>query len=171
MKTDRNFTLTYILLVIAQILICNFINTGPYVFLSILPAAVLCLPLGIPTILLMIIAAVTGLAVDWLAEGIIGLNMLAIVPVALVRNAVIPLLFGKDCSERGERFSIHKNGLLKVSAAIFICQTIFLAIYIVADGAGTRPFLFNLVKFAVSLLCSCLLSIPVTDMLTSPEKK
>lgn len=171
MRISFNFIPMYLMLVIAQILICNFVNIGPYVSLSILPAMVLCIPMSVPVIPAMIAAAVSGLAVDWLAEGIIGLNMLAIVPVALVRNAVTPLLFGKDCSERGERFSIHKNGLLKVSAAIFICQTIFLAIYIVADGAGTRPFLFNLVKFAVSLLCSCLLSIPVTDMLTSPEKK
>ena len=48
MRTNRNFTLIYILLVIGQILICNFINTGPYLMLSVLPALILCLPPGIP---------------------------------------------------------------------------------------------------------------------------
>ncbi len=170
MKTDRNFTLTYILLVIAQILICNFINTGPYVFLSILPAAVLCLPLGIPTILLMIIAAVTGLAVDWLAEGITGLNMAALIPVAFMRNLTVSLLFGEEHVDRGEGFSMKKNGVVKVSVAILVCQAVFLAIYIIADGAGTRPFLFNLIKFAISLVCGYLISLPVVNMLTSDKK-
>ena len=86
MRTNRNFTLIYILLVIGQILICNFINTGPYLMLSVLPALILCLPPGIPVSLLMLMAAISGLAVDWLAEGITGLNMAALVPVAFVRN-------------------------------------------------------------------------------------
>ena len=157
MKTSQNFTLMYILLLTGQILICNFINSGPYVMLSILPAIVLCLPPGIPAIVLMLIAAVSGLAVDWLAEGVIGLNMAA--------------LFGKEHSERGDGFSIKKNGFSKISAAIIICQAIFLSIYIVIDGAGTRTFLFNLARFAASLLCGFLLSIPVVNMLTSGERQ
>ena len=61
MKTSQNPILMYILLVIAQILICNFINTGPYVFLTILPALILCIPLSVPTVPLMLAAAVSGL--------------------------------------------------------------------------------------------------------------
>ena len=167
MRTNRNFTLIYILLVIGQILICNFINTGPYLMLSVLPALILCLPPGIPVSLLMLMAAISGLAVDWLAEGIVGLNMAALVPVAVIRNFLVRLLFGKELSERNENISIRKSGLPKVSAGILICQTVFLAIYIVIDGAGTRPFLFNLIKFAVSLPCGYLLSLPVVNMLTS----
>lgn len=171
MKTSQNFTLMYILLLTGQILICNFINSGPYVMLSILPAIVLCLPPGIPAIVLMLIAAVSGLAVDWLAEGVIGLNMAALVPVAFVRNILVRLLFGKEHSERGDGFSIKKNGFSKISAAIIICQAIFLSVYIIIDGAGTRTFLFNLARFAASLLCGFLLSIPVVNMLTSGERQ
>lgn len=167
MKISQNFTLMFILLVVGQILICNFINTGPYVMLTILPALILCLPQGIPTTILMFAAAVCGLAVDWLAEGIVGLNMAALVPVAVIRNFLVRLLFGKELSERNENISIRKSGLPKVSAGILICQTVFLAIYIVIDGAGTRPFLFNLIKFTVSLPCGYLLSLPVVNMLTS----
>ena len=102
MKTEQNTTLMYILLVIAQILVCNFINVGPYVFISILPAIILCLPPTIPCILLMLLASVSGLAVDWLAEGIIGLNMASILPVAFIRNPLCRLLFGREHMERGE---------------------------------------------------------------------
>lgn len=170
MKTNRNNALIYILLVVAQILICNFINLGQYLKLSILPVMVLCLPLTIPAAGLMLISAVCGLAVDWLAEGILGLNMLAIVPVAFIRNMVVNLLFGKDHTERGDGFSIRKNGFVRVSVAILICQAVFLTIYVIADGAGTRPFLFNLIEVGVSLVCGCIISLPIVNMLTSDGK-
>lgn len=171
MRTNRNFTLIYILLVIGQILICNFINTGPYLMLSVLPALILCLPPGIPVSLLMLMAAISGLAVDWLSEGITGLNMAALVPVAFVRNTLARLLFGKEHSERSESFSIRKNGLSKVSAAILVCQALFLAIYIIIDGAGVRTIVFNLLKFAISLPCGYLLSLPVVNILTSGDNQ
>ena len=170
MKTERHFTLMYILLLVAQILICNFINVGPHVFISILPVLILCLPLNIPAIILMLIAAVSGLAVDWLAEGIYGLNMLALVPVAFIRNFTVALLFGKDRTDRAEGFSFRKNGFLRVSAAILICQSVFLAIYIIADGAGTKPFVFNLLKFAASSVCCYIISLLVFNMMTPGEK-
>ena len=146
MRTNRNFTLIYILLVIGQILICNFINTGPYLMLSVLPALILCLPPGIPVSLLML-------------------------TVAFVRNTLARLLFGKEHSERSESFSIRKNGLSKVSAAILVCQALFLAIYIIIDGAGVRTIVFNLLKFAISLPCGYLLSLPVVNMLTSGDNQ
>lgn len=171
MKTNRNVALMYILLVVAQILVCNFINTGPYVFLTILPVMILCLPLAIPAVPLMLIAAVSGLAVDWLAEGIVGLNVLAAVPVAFIRNPVARLLFGKDHTDRAEGFSFRKNGFSKISAAVLICQAVFLAVYIVADCAGTRSFLFIAVRFTASLLCGYLLSLFVFNMFTSGENQ
>lgn len=170
MRSENNRWLMYLLLVLIQILVCNFINTGPYLLLSLLPVFVLCLPLNVPAVVLMFIAAVSGLAVDWLSEGITGLNFLSLVPVAFIRNRMVVLLFGKDHAERTENFSIRKNGFTRVSAAILICQSVFLLIYIVADGAGTRPFVFNLVRFAVSLVCGYLISLPVFNMLTSGGK-
>lgn len=171
MKTSQNSILMYIMLVIAQILICNFINTGPYVFLTILPALILCIPLSVPTVPLMLAAAVSGLAVDWLAEGVIGLNMAAAIPVAFIKRGIVRLMFGEEILERGEHFSVRKNGFMKVSAAILICTALFLAVYIFTDSAGTRPFLFNLIRFACSLGCGYLMAFPVISLFNSEEKK
>ena len=38
-----NFFLVYLLLTVAQILICNYFHLTPYVTLSLLPVMVLCL--------------------------------------------------------------------------------------------------------------------------------
>lgn len=172
MKAIRNFGLLYILLVIIQILITNYCRFSTLTTVSILPVMILCLPLSVGTIPAMFIAFATGLATDWLSEGILGINALALVPVAAVRKPVILLLLGKDLIERQEPISIQKNGLAKIFGAIVVLQAVFLAVYITADGAGVRPFWFNAARFAVSLAAGAVLSliVAVTSLVPSGKK-
>ena len=155
MKINQNFGILYTLLVIAQVVLSNYSELGPYVMLSILPAMVLCIP---P-------------AVDWLSEGLLGLNAAALVPVALMRKSIIKIFLGEDLIVRGDRFSYKKNGFVKVSIAHMVCIAVFLGIYIILDGAGTLPALFCLTKAGVSLLCNFVLSIIVTNILSPDDRK
>lgn len=164
-------TLVYILLVVAQILLCNYFHVTPYITLSILPVMILCLPLRISTIAAMLIAFATGLSVDFLAEGLIGINALALVPVAFVRKTLIGFVFGEDLISRGEDFSIRKNGIGEVSMAILLVQALFLIIYIAADGAGTRPFWFNAARFGASLAVGYLVALLLVDTLSPDSRK
>lgn len=164
-------TLVYLLLVVVQILLCNYFHVTPYITLSILPIMILCLPLKISTVAAMIIAFVTGLSVDFLAEGLIGINALALVPVAYVRKSIIGFVFGEDLISRGEDFSIRKNGLGEVSMAILLVQSLFLIIYIAADGAGTRPFWFNAARFGASLAAGYLVALLLVDTLVPDSRK
>ena len=164
-------TLVYLLLVVVQILLCNYFHVTPYITLSILPIMILCLPLKISTVAAMIIAFVTGLSVDFLAEGLIGINALALVPVAYVRKSLIGFVFGEDLISRGEDFSIRKNGLGEVSMAILLVQSLFLIIYIAADGAGTRPFWFNAARFGTSLAAGYLVALLLVDTLVPDSRK
>jgi len=164
-------TLVYLLLVVVQILLCNYFHVTPYITLSILPIMILCLPLKVSTVAAMIIAFVTGLSVDFLAEGLIGINALALVPVAYVRKSLIGFVFGEDLISRGEDFSIRKNGLGEVSMAILLVQSLFLIIYIAADGAGTRPFWFNAARFGASLAAGYLVALLLVDTLVPDSRK
>lgn len=164
-------TLVYILLVVVQILLCNYFHVTPYITLSILPVMILCLPLKISTVAAMFIAFATGLSVDFLAEGLIGINALALVPVAYVRKSLIGFVFGGDLISRGEDFSIRKNGLGEVSMAILLVQSLFLLIYIIADGAGTRPFWFNAARFGASLAAGYLVALLLVDTLVPDSRK
>lgn len=172
MKTvQNNFTLLYLLLVIAQLLICNYLHLSSLVTLSILPVLVLCLPTSLNTIIAMVIAFFTGMTVDLLADGTLGLNILSLVPVALIRLAVIKSVFGEDVVERGDTFSFKKNGPIKISVSMLIVLTVFFLVYIMADGAGTRPFWFNLARFAASLTSSYILGLLIVHILTSQSKQ
>ena len=161
----------FLLLVVVQMLICNYLNLSPYLTLTILPVLILCVPLRLPTFWTLLLAFATGSAVDLLSEGLLGLNALALVPVAFVRKEVIRLIFGDELFARKEDFCVRKNGFGKVALAIFLVQALFLAIYIWADGAGTRPLAFNAIRFGVSLAAGWALSLLVIDILAPDNRK
>ena len=171
MRMNQHFGILYILLLICQIVLCNYSPLGPYIMLSILPAMVLCIPLKISTIGCMLMAFGTGLAVDWLSEGLIGINAASLVPVALARKSIIRIFFGEDLINRNDSFSFNKYGTAKVSAAILTSLVLFLAVYVMLDGAGTRPAWFSISFFGASLFCNWILSLLVTHILTPDDRK
>lgn len=171
MRANQNFRILYILMLICQIVLCNFSPLGPYIMLSLLPAMILCVPLTVSTAACMFIAFASGLAVDWLSEGLIGINAASLVPVALARKGIIRIFFGEDLINRSDSFSFNKYGTAKVSAAILTSLAIFLAFYVALDGAGTRPLWFNIAYFGASLFCNWIVSLLVTHILTPDDRK
>lgn len=167
----NSYYFVFLLLVAVQMLICNYLSLAAWLMLSILPVMILCVPLRLPTFWTMLLAFATGCAVDLLSEGILGLNALALVPVAAVRKDIIRLIFGDELFARKEDFSVRKNGFGKVALAIFLVQALFLVIYIWADGAGTRPFSFNAIRFGISLLAGWALSLIIIDILAPDTRK
>ncbi len=171
MKTVQHFSILYILLVIAQAIICNYFRLGPYISLSLLPVLILCLPVRKSTSLTMIIAFVTGLGVDFLSEGLLGLNTLALLPVALLKKPVVRITMGAEAFEKDEPFNLRYEGFGKIFLAVILVQSVFLIMYITADGAGIRPFWFNLSRFAASLLCNSIFSMLAIHLLNYEERR
>ena len=88
-----------------------------------------------------------------------------------MRKEVIRLIFGDELFARKEDFSVRKNGFGKVALALFLVQALFLAVYIWADGAGTRTLAFNAIRFGVSLAAGWALSLLVIDILAPDNRK
>jgi hypothetical protein len=171
MKVSQHFGILYCLLLIGQIVLCNYAALGPYIMLTMLPAMIMCIPTTVSTASCMLIAFASGLAVDWLSEGLIGLNAAAAVPVALLRNGAIKIFLGEDLITRGDRFSIKKNGLFKIIAVMFTALAVYLGIYVFLDGAGTRPAWFSLTRLGVSAACCMMLSLIVINILSPDDRK
>ena len=170
MRSNR-FFLIYLCIVALQVLICNYLNLSYYLTLSLLPVIVILIPIRYSTIAAMLIAAASGFAVDILGDGVLGLNMMAIVPVALARKGLLTAIFGQEVFAQGEDVTIKKYGILKFLGFIAIAQALFLLIYILADGAGTRPFWFNTLRFAISLVAGILVSLFIADTLTKDYRE
>ena len=171
MRTGQNFFILYLLLLICQIAICNYAALGPYLMLTLLPAMVICIPLTISTPVCMLIAFASGLAVDWLSEGLIGINAASLIPVAALRSTFIRIFLGEDIINRKDSFSVRRNGAGKISIVMAATTSVFLLVYIFLDGAGTRPLWFCLTKGGVSFICNSLLAIIVTNILVPDDRK
>ena len=171
MRMNQHFGILYALLLFCQILLCNYSPLGPYIMLSFLPAMVLCIPLKVSTAGCMLLAFASGLAVDWLSEGLIGINAISIVPVALARRTIIRIFFGEDLLSRQDSFSFNKFGAAKISAALLTLLLIFLSIYITIDGAGALSALSVLASIGASLLCNWILCLIITRILTPDDRK
>lgn len=167
----KSFAFTYILMVIAQMILSNYFHFTPLAMLTILPAIVLLLPTKVDTFWAMVIAFATGLAVDLFAEGTLGINALSLVPVAFLRKTLIGTIFGVEPFEQKENLSIKKYGFARISFAIILVTALFLAIYILADSAGTRPLWFLGTKFGISLLASYLVSIILVNLLSYDDRR
>lgn len=157
--TANNFWRAYALVFIAQLLLSNYFDFAPWITATLLPAMILCLPLTLSTAAAMVIAFVTGLGVDFLADGAIGLNALALVPVALARNGILELVLGQEIITRKKQFNFRRNGFGPVALAVVLALAIFLTVYVWASTAGTRSFLFCLGYFWASVLPSLVFSL------------
>lgn len=165
------FWIAYILLLIAQLLLSNYCQFTPYVMVSILPVMILCIPTRVNRFWVLVIAFASGLLVDWLTEGLLGLNALALVPVAYFRDGIIRLIFGEELFSRNESFSVSNDGVFPIAMAILLAQALFLAIYVWVDSAGTREFLFNLYRFLASLGAGVLVSLLTLNALASDARR
>ncbi len=168
MRSGRRL-IVYLLLLVVQVLLWNYLNLSQYVLLCFLPAMILCLPVRLGTVPSMCIAFAIGLVVDFFAQGVLGLSSFALVPVALARRPIISLVYGGELFSRGEDPSVRRQGVFKMSLLLLLGTALFLLLYIWMDGAGTRPLWFNLLRFACSLLLSTALSVFVADQITREE--
>ena len=167
---DSGFAIKFLILAVAQVLLWNYFDFTQYLMLVYLPVLIVCLPIRRGTVFAMLVAFVTGFAVDFFSSGMMGLTSMALVPVAFARRGIIQLVCGEEVFARGENISIKRQGLPKMALAILMETAIFLVIYIWADGAGTRPLWFNLVKFASSLLAGTLISLLMSNILDSDSR-
>lgn len=167
----NSFAFTYILLTVAQMILSNYFHFTPFTMMTILPVMVLCIPTKTGTIQAMLIAFATGLAVDFFAEGTLGINAMSLVPVALLRRPVIGMFFGNEPFEQKENVTVRKYGFARVSLAIILMTTLFLLVYTIADCAGTRPFWFIAARVGLSVLASYLASICIINLLTYEDRR
>lgn len=165
----NRFWLTYVILLVAQIILGDMLNLTQAVTLIFLPVMILSLPITMSTNTVMLIAFGTGLAADFFTRGQLGLCALSLVPVALCRGLIIRLIFGNELVSRKEDLSIRRHGLPRMTLCILIATALFFAIYVPVDCAGTRPFSFILLRFLLSTLVSVVVSLFIAGLLTPKE--
>lgn len=167
----QDFWIAYLILLALQLVVSNFCNVSPYVVLSLLPAMILCTPISMHEALVMLTAFLSGLAVDFLADGVIGLNAFALVPAGMLRNWIIRLVFGEELFARDENFTLRRGGILKSLLAAILSSIPFFVLYCWADGAGTLPAGFQFLRMTLSVLASLPLSFACIYTLANDKRQ
>lgn len=167
----NNYWITFTLMVLLQIIICNYFQFTQYLMLSILPVLILLMPVNYSTITALLVSFAAAFAVDLLGEGgLLGINVVALLPIAFLRNNILEFTFGKEVFVRKKIITLERYGVRKMSTAIIIAQALFLFIYIWFDSAGTRPFWFNLARFCGSLAIGFGVSLALATVLASENR-
>ncbi|MBR4808760.1 MAG: hypothetical protein IK031_00590 [Bacteroidales bacterium] len=148
------YVIVYVVLVLVQIVLCNFLNLSRFAVLSFLPALVLMLPLRWNDIPMMAFAFALGFVVDFFSTGMLGLTSVALVPVALARGLVIAGMFGDELGAREGELGISRFGIPKFILAMLLLCALYFLVYVWADSAGTMGFWQCVLRFFLSVLVS-----------------
>lgn len=161
---SKNPVAIYVLLLLLQIVLSHLFQTGPLLVLTLLPVMLLGLPAEWSTFRCMVVAFFSGLAVDLMADGLVGLNAFALLPVAYIRRFLMKKSFSEELVERGGRLSGRKWGWRPFLLCILLNTALFLLLYVTVDAAGERSFLFNLESFVLSLAADTVLAVPALSL-------
>lgn len=164
MKQYR-FVIVFALLVLVQIVLCNFLNLSRFVVLSYLPVLVLMLPLRWNDIPMMAFAFGLGFLVDFFSTGMLGLTSLALTPVALARGGIVASMFGDELGAREGELGLSRFGIPKFVLATLLLCAIYFLVYVWADSAGTMGFWQCALRFLLSVLVSTPVCILVATIL------
>ena len=81
--------ISIILIIVIQLLIDNYLNLGLYLYVAIFPFLILTLPYRYKTIPTMLLSFLLGLSIDFLSNGVLGLNAGALTAMAFVRQGLL----------------------------------------------------------------------------------
>ena len=147
------YTLLFLIVTALQVLFFNNLQLNLYVHPFVYLAFVILLPMEIKGYWLLLLAAITGVAMDFFT-GMPGVNTAATAAAAFCRPGILRLFVGKDVlSDRGvpNRWKIGSGKFLRYALTmILIHSVVFFALETLsAIGIG-----FTLLRIAASTLCS-----------------
>lgn len=167
---NKVFITRFAVLLAIQLVLAKYCQIGQFVYISILPAMILCMPTSRPSWWVTVAAFLSGLLVDGLADGVPGLNAAAILPVAVSQKAIIRMLIDQEAVKREYDLSFRENGYLRVSLGISACTLLFMIIYVTADCIHSESFILILLKILCSSIVSFIFGMAVFSVLTTSGK-
>ena len=165
MSSTSRYVISFVTIVTAQVLLNVYCGFTPYLVLNLLPLAILSLPYGTNTTWSVVLAFLVGLAVDFISTGTLGLNSIALMPVALARRPILWLTASDFVSFPQSENPLTRLDTLKVALTALLSCTLFLAVFSVVETAGTRPFGFVVLRVLFSSAVDAALFVAVERLM------
>lgn len=159
MKRSDNISLLVqiVVLIIIQIIICDYLYTGPYIHLTLLPLIILSIPSDTSYPKLALISFGIGFLIDFVSDGILGLNCAAAVMTATFIKPISYITINRERSDKLQQPTLRDVGFFRYFRYSSYLTLIFLITYILFDCAGFRPASFILSRIALSYVANIVL--------------
>lgn len=161
------YTTLGVLLIICQILLSEYVNIWPLLYLAIFPQFIILLPPAMNRSLYMLVAFTLGMAIDIFADGIPGLNASALVAMAYSRPLVLKLVLSRGTIENSDNLPLLPRSVepQKLTMLNIILLAIFFTVYILLDSAGSFTFWYTFLKIAVCIIANTIISVICSTVL------
>jgi len=154
--------LTFIVLFFLQIILNDFLNISSYLYLSLIPLAIIIIPKGIQTWKIMAFGFVFGLLFDMISDGVLGLNAAASVALAASRDWLFGVIVNKDKSDKAQTISVRSMSVIRYIWFVLSCVSVYLLIYILLDDIQTRSSTFFFMKFLLSMIINTIITFAIS---------
>ena len=155
------------LLIICQILLSEYVNIWPLLYIAIFPQFIILLPPALNRSAHLLIAFVLGMAIDIFADGVPGLNAAALVAMAYIRPFFLKITLSKaNLDTTDNQPLLPRTVEIQKLAMLNGCMlAVFFLVYIMLDSAGSFPFWYTILKIAVCVIVNCIISLVCSKVL------
>ncbi|MDD2242589.1 MAG: hypothetical protein PHW85_05535 [Bacteroidales bacterium] len=153
------YTIIGIATLIIQLLICEFVNIWPPLYIAVFPLFILMLPNDFKPVLLMIIAFVAGLLIDSLSDGLLGLNATSLTAIAFFKHTFIKGLARYESGSGAQDVNSKHFGFQKFLTFLLLSYTVFFICYTMLDDFGSGSMVFLVIRLLVNIVVNIIIAI------------
>ena len=150
-----------VLLIVCQILLSEYVNIWPVLYIAIFPQFIILLPPSVNKSAQLLIAFALGIAIDIFADGVLGLNAAALVAMAYTRPLFLKLILPKTNLDTTDNLPLLPRTveIQKLALLNAIMLGIFFLVYVLLDSAGSFTFWYTLLKVVLCIIANTALSV------------
>lgn len=167
MNVQLKYAILGALLIFCQILLSEYVNIWPLLYIAIFPQFIILLPPALNRTAHLLIAFVLGMAIDIFADGVPGLNAAALTAMAYIRPLFLKITLSKANLDTSDNQPLLPRTVeFQKLAMLNICMlAVFFLVYILLDSAGAFPFWYTTLKIAVCVIANCIISLVCSKVL------
>ena len=159
----------FVLIFILQVLICNYVDVGAYIYICLIPLLIINIPMKLDIRLTMLIGFALGLLLDLFANGVLGLNAAAGTMLAAFKGPLFQKTVNKEHRYNIEVPSMRNIGIMSYIAYLTMCTVIYLFTFTLLECVSLRPFLFILIRILISLIINVALMAIISNSIMDRE--
>jgi hypothetical protein len=169
MKSNIGITSLIFVMFIIQLIISVFFDYQPIVYITLLPLMVISFPIEMRSYKSLPLAFLLGLLIDLLVDGVLGLNAGAATLLSLFRRPLSLFIFGEEKFSRSIFPTIRESSLVRHIFFFVVSISIFMLFYMSFDGVLYRGYIFNLVRFGITLVANLMLYLLIDLLVLNRE--